>query len=57
MARIEQSLTNQPAIDQKRVDAISHALANGTYTVQPDKIAGGLIQSARALAQLPLAEI
>ena len=52
LANVQQSLSALPAIDQNRVDAISKALAAGTYRVDPDKIAGGLIQSERDLAQL-----
>jgi len=57
LARLEQSLASQPAVDQSRVDSISKALAEGTYQVRPDKIAGGLLQSERGLAALPLPEI
>ncbi len=52
LAHLRQTLASKPAVDQGRVDAISKALANGTYTVHADKIAHGLIQSERALGQL-----
>jgi negative regulator of flagellin synthesis FlgM len=52
LAHLEQTLAAKPAVDQKRVDAISQALANGSYRVNADKIAHGLIQSERALGQL-----
>jgi negative regulator of flagellin synthesis FlgM len=52
LAHLRQTLAAKPAIDQSRVDAISKALANGTYTVNADKIAHGLIQSERALGEL-----
>jgi negative regulator of flagellin synthesis FlgM len=57
LANLQQSLSAQPAIDQTKVDAISKALAAGTYSVQPDKIASGLLHSERSLAPLPRAEI
>lgn len=57
LARLEQSLAAQPAVDQGRVDALSHAIATGRYPVSPQQIASGLISSERALGQLPLAEI
>jgi negative regulator of flagellin synthesis FlgM len=56
LAHLQQSLAGKPAVDQQRVDAISKALAAGTYRVNPDKIAQGLIQSERALGALPLPE-
>jgi negative regulator of flagellin synthesis FlgM len=57
LARLEQSLAAQSSVDQGRVDTISKALAGGTYKVQPDRIAHGLLQSERSLAALPLREI
>jgi negative regulator of flagellin synthesis FlgM len=57
LAQLQQPLSASPAFDQARVTAVSNALAAGTYTVNPDKIAHGLIQTERALGQLKLAEI
>jgi negative regulator of flagellin synthesis FlgM len=57
LAHLQQALSAQPAVDQNRVDAISKALAAGTYRVQDDKIAYGLIDTERALGQLKLSEI
>jgi negative regulator of flagellin synthesis FlgM len=54
LAHLQQSLAAKPAVDQSRVDAISKALAAGTYNVSPEKIANGLIQTERALWQLNL---
>lgn len=52
LARLQQSLATQSPVDLKRVDSISKALAAGTYTIHPDKIANGLIHIERSLAQL-----
>ena len=52
LAHLQQSLAAKPAVDQNRVDAVSKALAAGTYKVNPDKIAHGLIDSERALGKL-----
>src|SRR5262245_35098366 len=52
LAKLQQALAAQPAVDQKRVDAISKALASGSYTMHVDRIAQGLIQTERALGQL-----
>ena len=57
LAHLEQSLAGKPAVDQQRVDAISKALAEGKYRVNPEKIAQGLIQAERALGSLPLPEV
>lgn len=57
LAQLEQSLAAQPAVDQVRVDALSHAIATGRYQMSTEKIASGLIGSERALGALPLAEI
>jgi anti-sigma28 factor (negative regulator of flagellin synthesis) len=45
-----------PAVDQARVNQLSRAIDAGSYTVSPDKIASGLIQSDHALARLGLKE-
>jgi negative regulator of flagellin synthesis FlgM len=52
LSHVQRSLSSTPAIDQKRVDSISSALASGTYKVDPDKIAHGLINTERALGKL-----
>jgi flagellar biosynthesis anti-sigma factor FlgM len=52
LARLQQSLAAQSSVDQQRVDAISRALATGTYEVHVDRIAEGLIQTERTLGQL-----
>ena len=56
LAHLQRSLAAKPAVDQSRVDTISKALAAGTYSVNPDKIASGLIHAERALGQLALPE-
>ena len=57
LAHLEKSLGAQPAVDPNRVAAVSKALEAGTYAVQPDKNARGLISSERTLSRLPLARI
>ena len=52
LSHLQQTLAAKPAVDQNRVDAISKALAAGTYSVNPDKIANGLIHTERALGKL-----
>lgn len=57
LAHLEQSLAGKPAVDQKRVEAIAKSLEDGSYRVQPEKIARGLIHSEQTLSRLPLAQI
>jgi negative regulator of flagellin synthesis FlgM len=57
LAHLQRSLSAQPAVDNNKVDAIRKAVENGTYSVDPAKVAAGLTRSERTLAQLPLAEI
>jgi len=57
LARLQEALAAKPAIDWGAVDAISRAIAAGSYKVNADKVAHGLIHSERALGQLNLSEI
>ena len=52
LSHLQRSLATRPAVDQSRVDSIRNALANGTYKIDSSQIAGGLIDSERALSQL-----
>ena len=56
LARLQEVLAAKPAIDWGAVGAISRAIDAGTYKVNADKAAGGLIDSERALGQLELSE-
>lgn len=57
LAQLEQSLAGQPAVDQSRVDALSRAISEGSYRVEPTRVAAGLVVSELALGQLPMVEI
>lgn len=52
LARVQQSLSSRPAVDQSRVEAISRALAEGSYRVDAERIAAGLMQAERDLGKL-----
>lgn len=52
LSRVQQALGGEAPFDQKRVDSIRQAIGKGTYTVNPDKIAHGLVQSERVLGKL-----
>jgi len=56
LARLQEALAAKPAIDWGTVAATAKAIAAGTYKVNADKVAGGLIDSERALGQLQLSE-
>ena len=56
LASLGQKLSAMPAIDNGRVAHISQSLADGTYSISPDKIASGLMQSDHALAQIGMQE-
>ena len=57
LAHLEQVLGAHSPVDQKRVDSVSRAIADGRYQVDSAKVASGLMQSHRSLQPLPLLEI
>lgn len=52
MAQLEGSLTTGSAVSQERVNAAGAALASGNYSIDPDRVAAGVIQSEQLLRQL-----
>jgi negative regulator of flagellin synthesis FlgM len=56
LASLGQKLSALPAVDANRVARISQSLAAGTYSICADKIAGALLQSDHALAQIGMQE-
>lgn len=56
LSSLGRKLSILPAIDADRVARISQSLENGTYSLSADKIASGLLQSERALAQIGIQE-
>ena len=53
LAALEQAVRDLPSVDQARVSQISSALDDGSYTVQPEKIADSLIRMERSLGHVP----
>ncbi len=53
LAELERSLTSGSPVSDAKVETISRALASGRYSIDPAKIAGGLLQSEQLLGQLP----
>jgi negative regulator of flagellin synthesis FlgM len=52
LALLEPALREAPAVDQSRVAAIRSAIEAGTYKVQPEHVATGLLQLEQALTGL-----
>jgi len=44
-------LENQPRVDHRRVDAVKEAIANGTFEVDPKRIADRLIAIEQGLSR------
>ncbi len=57
LSHLGQALSAQPAVDQGRVAAVSKVVEDGSYRVQPEAVAAGLLQSERTLSPLPFTEI
>lgn len=45
LARLESRVAQAPEVDRKKVDAIKQAIAEGRYTVNPDKIAKAMLEA------------
>lgn len=53
LASLEQAVRALPAVDPARVAQFQSAIEQGTYTVQPQRVADRLMQLEQALGQLP----
>lgn len=49
LKELEAELANQPVVDSQRVEAVRSAVENGTFTVNPERIADKLISLELAL--------
>ncbi|MBV1951640.1 MAG: flagellar biosynthesis anti-sigma factor FlgM [Cycloclasticus sp.] len=49
LQQIEQSLSEIPIIDSKRVESVSQSIENGQYTIDNEKIADRIIKNERDL--------
>jgi negative regulator of flagellin synthesis FlgM len=52
LALLEPALRGAPAVDPGRVAAIRSAIEAGTYKVEPEHVAAGLLQVEQALSGL-----
>lgn len=43
---VQQALADTPVVNREKVDAIKAAIANGAFSINPEKIADGLLKSA-----------
>jgi negative regulator of flagellin synthesis FlgM len=49
---LEQNVAAQPVVDADRVAAVKDALTNGSYAIDPERIAGKLMSLEKALGDL-----
>jgi len=47
LSRLESTLAQVPVVDTQRVESIQRALANGTYEINPERIADKLLAMER----------
>ncbi len=52
LAELEQVVQALPAVDNTRVAEVSNSISNGTYKINPERIADKLLQSDRDLYKL-----
>ena len=53
LADLEQKVRDLPAVNEERVSQLRSAIEQGTYTIQPQRIADQLMSLERALSSLP----
>lgn len=51
MKKAESAISSSPEIDQKRVDEIRQAIAEGRFKIDSSRIADGLINSVRDMLE------
>lgn len=49
LRQLEHSLAQQPVVDAQRVEAVKRAIDNGTYQIDPSRIASKMIDLERAM--------
>ncbi len=50
MGKLQQDLASQPAFDSAKVAAIKEAIANGSYRVDPEKLADNIMKFEKELS-------
>ena len=49
---LEEQIANQPVVDPERVNAVKEALANGSYEINSDRIAGKMMDLEKIIGDL-----
>lgn len=49
LRQLEAQLAAIPVVDPARVESVKAAIANGEYTIKPENIAAGLIESVKEM--------
>ena len=49
---LEEQIANQPVVDPQRVNAAKEALANGSYEINSDRIAGKMMDLEKIIGDL-----
>lgn len=49
LQKYESVLAQTPVVDSAKVEEIKTAIANGSFSVNPEKVADGLIESVRSM--------
>ncbi|PMH41001.1 flagellar biosynthesis anti-sigma factor FlgM [Vibrio sp. 10N.286.49.B3] len=52
MGQLQQNMANEPSFDSAKVAAIKEAIANGSYTVDAEKLAGNIMRFEQELSGL-----
>jgi len=49
---LEQQIADQPVVDTQKVNAVKDALANGSFEINPDRIAAKMMDLEKALGDM-----
>lgn len=49
---LEQQIADQPVVDSQKVNAVKEALANGSFEINPERIAAKMMSLEKALGDL-----
>lgn len=49
---LEQQIADQPVVDTQKVNAVKEALANGSFEINPDRIAAKMMNLEKALGDM-----
>ena len=52
LRQLEQQIAEQPVVDTQKVNAVKESLANGSFEIDPNRIAGKMMSLERALGDM-----